>query len=240
MGLKEGGVRGSLRNVSVGTAPAIPDSGMFQSPIYQFWAGGLDETDGTGSVPYPEVLADLPDATAVGGPIYRADQSGFEAVEYDGVDDGHDWSPDSNIPTGSDSFSWAALAYLQDTDNNNQFIGYGDFFNAGESNLLNTTGENLRHDLGGGESLSGGSTLPTGEFITVGVSYDGSTRTLYFNGSQDGSDNPPTPSVTDEMHTIGYRSNGSLYTDGFITEIILSDSAESDTAYSDYHNDRLG
>ena len=78
MGLKESGLRGSLRNVSVGI-DAIPDS-----DIYQY-----DASDKTDVDPWVADVGD--DALAVGAPTVITDEIGDKnVVDYDGVDDAHE------------------------------------------------------------------------------------------------------------------------------------------------------
>jgi hypothetical protein len=237
MGLKSGGLQaGGVRNLS--EISDIPDSGMFQSPIYQFWAGGITASDGSSSVSFPDVLGGLSDATAVGGPIYRTDQNGKEAVEYDGTDDGHDWTPDSKLPTGSDSFSIAALVYMRDTSLS-AIVNVGNQ-TTNEVNRLYIDSGNIIHAFWS-NNLAGGS-LSTNTWLTLGVRYDGSNRKLYIDGSPDASDSPGSVNVQDTNHQIAHKDVGGAgsFTDGYISEIIWSDVAESDQAFSDYHTDRLG
>ena len=77
MGLKESGLRGSLRSVSMGVS-AIPDS-----DIYQY-----DASDKTDVDPWVADVGD--DALAVGAPTVITDAVDDQnAVGYDGTDDAH-------------------------------------------------------------------------------------------------------------------------------------------------------
>jgi len=219
---------------------AIPDTSMFQSPLYQFSAAKLNVADGTTGVTFPETLAGLSDPTVVGGPTFRENQDGFKAIEFDGSDH-HEWTPDSNLPTGADPHSWAALVYLPALPSGEKFTvcGYG----AGNTNETTT----IQFDgFDSGKLLSTffsgdivGSVPSTNQWITVGVSYDGSNRTLYLDGSPDNSDSPGPINVQNANHTIAKAPFGGNRLDGFIAEVILCDAAESDQAFSDYHANRL-
>lgn len=82
MGLKSGGVRGSLRNVSV--AVPIPGSGDLYS---RYDAREINATDGSAISSWAD-LANSLDLSATGDPIYRSDIGlGVPGVELDGTDD---------------------------------------------------------------------------------------------------------------------------------------------------------
>jgi hypothetical protein len=223
----------------------IPDSGMFQSPIYQFWAGSIDATDGSTGTVFPEVLeGDVSDATAVGDPTYNADFNGYASIKYDDTDDGHNWSGDSQLPTGAESFSWAVLIYygsLPPSGSFDQIVGYGNANTNDNRNALLVTDDTgaLYHTFQNND-LEGGTQLPTGSWLTAGVRYDGSNRKVYLNGSGDGNDSPGSVNVQNQDHSIGYnRTIGGEYAGAYVAEAILSSTAESDQAFADYHNDRI-
>ena len=219
----------------------IPDSGVFQDSQVQWWAGeGIDVDDGQQTSGWQDVLLDAT-ATDVGAPTFRADQAGFPAVEYDGVDDGHDFPSFSGIPTGSDPISFAATVYLPSLQSSTLF-GYGnDTTNEAHEFRFEDDG-NVRWGHWSGTVASGGD-YPTGEWITTGGRTDGDTVTVFLNGTNVSSDTGATANVPDENRGFGYRSVGGrteAYKDGFINEILVSNGAESDQAFEDYHNDRLG
>jgi len=225
---------------------AIPDTSMFQSPIYQFWAGESPATDGATGEAFPEVLEDgVSDATAVGAPTFNADQAGFASFKYDDADDGHNWSGDSQLPTGAEAFSWAVLIYygsLPPSGSFDQLVGYGDANTTDGRNALLVTDDTgaLYHSFQAND-LEANTQLSTGEWLTAGVRYDGSNRKIYLNGSGDGNDSPGSVSVADQDHAIGYnRTSNGEFAGAYIAESVLTATAESDQAFADYHNDRLG
>jgi len=237
--LAKSGVYGQANGAYADALSAIPDSGMFQSPIYQFWAGEADESDGTSGFGFPEVLAGLSDASASGGPIYREDQAGFAAGEYDGVDDGHDFTPDADLPTGDDPWSFAALAYIRDGSGTNGIVGWGASGADDQSMLLRVNGGDAEQIVWG--TAVTGDPVPTGEWITLGGTYDGSTMEVLSQGSLDNSTSISGLNIQDQDHALAYRpSNNDAFLDGFLSEVIVSDVAETESAFSDFHNDRLG
>lgn len=223
-------------------APVIPDSGMFQSPLYQYTVvAGLNAADGGTASNWTEQLAGAGDATAVGSPIYRSDQSGFEAVEYDGADDGHNFASDGQLPTGADPVSVAMTVYVKTLKDFNCIFSYGNSNAGGAAQLLlNSSGE-VRPDLPG-EGYNSGGSFSTGNWITVGASFSDSQLTGFLNGSQVVTDTPVDPlNLTDENRSLAYRANNSdFFSDIYIYDAVICAADESEQAFSDYHTDRLG
>jgi len=234
-----GGVRSGLYGAEVS---AIPDNSMFQDPIYQFWGGLIDSSDGESPVDYPEGLAGLADASAVGSPTYRADQNGFAAVEYDpddGDDDGHDWTPDSQLPTGGSAVSGVMLVYL-DSSQDHALLSWGSS-NSGEGFHFGVdSNNNPILALFGLSNTFGSTSASTGQWITLGFTLsDGSTE-IYLNGVSDATGSQSV-NIQDDNHSIGYRRPiGDLHSDAFIAELIICAGDESEQAFSDYHSNRLG
>ena len=217
---------------------AIPDIGMFESPKYQWFAGLIDEADSTSPVDFPEGLEDIDAATSIGDPTFRQDTDAFPSVEYDGVDDAHDFDvTDLDMNEGSESFSLSVLFKVVDGSDRQAIISYGTEDGIGEV-WLETDGDGgFGFNSSGRSGVQGGS-VPDGELVTGGVSYDGSTIRSYFNGDEVDSDEE-TLEIGDEWYEFGSR-NGDFHLDGNIIEIIYSQTAESGEAFSDYHEDRLG
>ena len=230
--------RSLVDGAEIDVGAAIPDSGMFQSPIYQFWAGAYEGSDQDSPFDYPEVLAELPDATAAGAPIFNSDQAGFAAGEYDGVDDGHDISPDAQLPTGDDPWTLVALVYVRDGSGSNGAIGWGN--NAVDESMLLRVRDGDAEQNVWGQNLIGDS-VPTEDWVSLAGTYDGSTLEVLSQGSLDNSTSLSDLNIQDENHSLAYRSaNNDAFLDGFVAEVIVSDVAEPEQAFSDYHQDRLG
>jgi len=222
---------------TISAATAIPDSGMFQSPIYQWSVTQLSGVNDGDIIDFPEVLGGLSDATAVNDPVYRSDQGGYPAVEYGGSNDGHDWSPDSQFPTGTEPFSVAVTMWLQGSDEETMYNVGNITTNAGNAIALSVRSGNLEW-VGEGDNLVG-SSIPTGQLVTVGARSDGSNRKIYNNGSPDGNDSVSV-NLDSVAHALGYRRGRDTgYLDGFLIDVIVCDVSESDQAFSDYHDDRV-
>jgi len=227
---------------SAGLGSAIPDTSMFQSPVYQFWAGAISANDGDSPVPFPEGLAGLSDASADGSPTFRADRGGFAAVEYDttdGDDDGHDWSGDSQMPSGDDQFSIFALAWLKSGSGKHNIVSWGQP-SSGEGVYLSFNSGSVQASIWGGANPTGAS-ISTGQWVTIGAIYNQSALAVLSNGSQDNSESQSGLNLQDANQALGYRGfNGDEWSDIYLQEAIVCDTAEAESAFSDYHSDRLG
>jgi len=228
----------------------IPDSGMFQSPIYQWASSAINASDGASPVDWPESLAALGDASAVGTPTYRSDEAGFEAVEYEASnDEGHNWNSDSQLPTGTGPLSIAATIYVKSISGLHTIISWGESALDQDPDgtlriaLLAQDSDGVRLNASGNDVDAFGGSISTGQWITVGGSLDESSGEVYLNGSNVGSDSSPdfTRSITDGSESLGYVADrDDFYLDAYVYDIVVSDVKESDQAFSDYHNDRLG
>ena len=217
---------------------AIPDISMFNSPIRHFWAGqGIDVDDGSQATTWTDQIAGTT-ASASDDPRYRADQDGFEAVEYfEDEEGGHEVDEDF-MPTGSDPASVAALIFVPSSlDDIGNVTQWG---SSGEDDLLLRVrpqdGDVLQFETtGSGTEATIG--YQPGEWMVVGGSMDDNGQlTVYHNDSL---------SVGDEItvdigggHFFGYDSGG-LEFGGFIAEFIFSDVDEPDDSFSDYYESRL-
>lgn len=229
----------SLHTISSQLYPPIPDNGMFQSPIYQYWAGSYRGSDGDSGFAYPEVVTGS-SASNVGGPTFRIDQSGFSAAEYDGSNDGHD-ALTGALPTGAVQVSFAALVYVPSSHTGRVFA-YGSG-NNGESILLGVRNDNTVEAtvLGSSYSFATGGTYPTGEWMTIGASFDTDTADAVLNGAFVATNSGNNYNISNQTAGIGYSGfESSFWFNGYVAEVIVSNASEPEQAFNDYHNDRLG
>jgi len=220
----------------------IPDIGMFQSPLYQYTpATGLDANDGQTASAWTEQLAGAGDATAVGAPKYRADQAGSESVEYDAVDDGHDFPTDGDLPTGSGPVSFAATVYCKSTADIDAVVSYGNQTTGSRIIFGYNDGGQVRTSLYGGAGNASGGSISTGQWITMGAAISTDDLESYLNGASVATDTSASPSLDDANRSIGYaKADSGRYADIYLYDLVICDARESDQAFSDYHNDRLG
>jgi len=221
------------------SASAIPDITMFQSPIYHWWAGeGLGVSDGNQTNGWIDNIADL-EATDVGNPIYREDESGFQAVSYDGSGDGHNFDP-STFPSGDDPVSWAALIYVPTGLSDQELVLWGSEGNDDFSVRLRDD-ETFRFNLSGaGTDVT--ISFDTGQWITVGGSYEGGTDGLLkaYHNTDVSSGSNVTANIVINEYSLAYNPlSDNFHSEVFISEFIFSDANEDDKAYLDFHDDRL-
>jgi len=222
----------------------IPDTSMFQSPLFQFTAvAGLSASDGNTASNWTEQLSSLGDATVEGAPTFRSDKDGFPAVEYDGVDDAHNLPTSGrNLPSGDSVVSFAATIYAPATATNFDYVfDYGNGADGQNPSFGLKDSEVFASIFGGGNVARGGN-YPTGEWITIGGVAATDDLEAYLNGSSVAT-NTNTSENADFKDTnggIGYSSAvDSSFSNVFVFDVVICDARESDQAFSDYHQDRL-
>lgn len=226
---------------------AIPDTSMFQSPIYQ-WAAvdGIDVSDGEPTSSWDDALSGLT-ASATNTPTYQSDQSGFEAVDYQSAEpDHHLFGSDGQLPTGGSPVSFAGTVYVK-SGADGALVSYGKN-NADESAtvLLRTNGDGTGYvrceTWQGSIRAASASNYNEGQWITVGGKISNSDgAVVYINGVNDGNDTSGTLNQQDANRAIGRRVLGSDFNcDMYLHDLVVSSAWESDQAFADYHQDRLG
>jgi hypothetical protein len=189
------------------THDLIPDIDMSNSPIYQFYANKAGESEGT-IFAYPEVLSGLSDATAVGDPLIQrnisdGDGDTWDASKYDGTDDSHDWVSDSQLPVNDETFSIAALVWIQSGTGKYAVFNWGDASENGDGahlRLVDGAANIACYNVG---DAATGSNLE-GAWVTIGGKYDGTNIYPVANGSV-GSGTSVTYALSDAA-----RGNGLL------------------------------
>ena len=218
--------------------PALPDTGMFQSATYQWWAGLIDNPNDTSPVDFPEGLAGLEDASAVSSPTFKSDQEGVAGVEYD-TNDAHDWIADDQMPTGDDDFSIACLMWFNSVEDAENIISWGPE-NTAERFALRTRDGNVEALSWDIPDSQGSTTIPLNQWVTIGCSFTDGSMDVVLNGSFDGNADP-NPNFVSSDHAIGRNRvrDGRYLDNAFIAEIILSTATETESAFSNYHDDRM-
>ena len=240
MGLKESGLRGSLRNVSVGI-DAIPDASIFDNPIYRFNYNQVTANDGDTGFSLPETLGGLSDATAEGNPTFKADKSGTPAGDYDGTDDAHAITSDSQAPSGTDDFGFAALVWFKSTSDFDIIYSFGND-NRGESvSLGSDNGTPILFTLGPDHVTASGGSITTGQWATIGgwTENGGTDAYVTFDGEQVGSETgADSPNLSNSNHAIGYEKySNSRYADVFIGDMIVMQASQAESYYSTYNTE---
>ena len=203
MGLKESGLRGSLRNVSVGI-DAIPDSENLHAH-YDAQLLLLDDQDTMSE--WPDQSGNDNDIPSVGSPTYETDAiNGNPAVLFDGEDDKFegDWDDLDSAP-----YSIYVVVVLNNTsitgrivneDSNNQFLRWDDG-NWETREVSGSSDENIKQ-------LS---------FLLENSNF----AALYEEGAETGTTTSPRMETWSDL-TIGARETEN-YWEGHIGEIIFYD-----------------
>ena len=146
----------------------------------------------------------------------------------------------TGLPTGASSYTIAA--FIQTTSNSRQGIaGWGNYGSGGQVNAFRTTTVNeagignnatggiLNYGWGADYGQGAGGTAPgdiyNGDWNHVAVTYDGTTKRLYFNGVELGSGGGPFAlNVAAANFRIG-STNGGEFFNGLIDDVRVYDNA---------------
>jgi len=215
----------------------IPDSSMFQDPIYQYNAlrGLGDPTDGAELSDWIDVLNSVT-ASATGGPVYRdtdTDGSGQTkaTVAYDGAES-HTAPTDSNMPGSSGAVSFAATFKFQSSN-----VNFDPVVGTDDAAIAHDSGE-IKLAINTGDNIASGITPGTDRYLTAGWSFDGDTTyEIFVNGSQRGTINrSQTPGNSTVYINDSYFGASSPME---VHDVVVCATDEQEQAFTDYHNDRL-
>ena len=193
MGLKESGLRGSLRSVSTGV-PAIPDSAVLHLD-----ATKLGLSDGESVSTWPDESGEGNDLSGSGPTYQESVQNGNPVVRFDGTDDIlNNSSPLISQPYTTIVAIQAVTAsdrhtIISTVDDGDQRAGFRYFFDTNDFQIF------------AGSSASGGS--PTTDFIIATAIFDGAASEVRINGSTAFTGNPGS-------HPFGGFQLGEFYTGG--------------------------
>ena len=251
MGLKESGLRGSLRNVSVGI-DAIPDSGNLHA---HYDAQQIDETDGETITVWNDESGNGYNATDGTQATYRESSlNGEPAVDFDGVDDLltvpdstgeftflHDGSPASVYIVAEvqtpDSFDIIIDTGAGSTSQ----VGYGIFGDDGDGNIdwrVNNASDNI--------ILTKGSRQTGDNLIETHADQSSNPEAeLFINESQVDTDSYDNPSSEDSdfNFSIGGEEGGDRTLDCLLSEIMIYQTHHDSTTRGEvrsYLNNRWG
>ena len=206
MGLKEPGLRGSLRNVSVGIR-AIPDSAISQYDAQSAFASG---DDGTTISAWPDELG-LADATG-GSPTVRENGiNNNRSLEFDAVDD--------ILQTGAYSSAKnqpITIASVFQAFNTDERIRIHD----GDSNIFQTEIEPPEYSFSADASTVNGGSPDTNPHIAVAI-FDGANSSFRLDGAELFTGDVGSNSL--DGFTIGASRIDSLFWDGYLGELVIYD-----------------
>ena len=233
MGLKESGLRGSLRNVSVGI-DAIPDSDMLHA---HYDATELNFSDGDTVSTFEDQTDNDHELTASGGPTYISDGiNGNPSVFYDGVDDKHIIDSWENQPTPNHVF----VVFNHQGGESERVFGNGSGDNAFGHQYRNDNGDGGQQ-LFNGESLNGGDSTLGGTHITTCYFDDGGESYIRTDGSLEVSGDAGTRDS--EGFSLGVDKGEIGFWEGEIGEVLWYQTgldSESEAQAEEYLSDKWG
>ena len=211
MGLKESGLRGSLRSVSTGV-PAIPDE--------QDLHAHYDFSQEDGSLPITDQTGNGRDIVNGGYSGVSADINGVQAGEFDGTSDGV--YTDQFASNLSPPYTYAYVAELNDPPNNELSIPVNSQFESTDlAQFIHRTDSLNTVQMGYGDILRGGSEFDT--LVTGIFSSSGSLRTMGVER-----DTGDTTGQSAEAVEIGSRGGGTDRNfDGKFGELLVYDGDKS-------------
>ena len=128
-------------------------------------------------------------------------------------------SSDNNLP-----FSWSVWFKSRNSSNSQgEIAGYGQSQRNGIRIHNNVFRSNYTSDL------AGTTTINQNVWYYGVVTYDGTTRKIYVNGSLDASDTPSSAAISNQSLTIGVYPNGSSSFNGELNELCYFDYALSES-----------
>lgn len=171
MGLKTGGLRGSLRNVSTGV-PAIPDSDLLHE-LHDARELGL--SDGSSVSTFPDESGNGFDLTAGTAPTFKTGVINSEPiVRFDGVDD----YLDNSFTQLSDPVVWGFVFIDQDST-----TGAVGFLDANTTNGAQVQAGRSDYAIYAGDSVVEGGTATTNPRICT-IRWDGPNSVVRLDGTQ--------------------------------------------------------
>lgn len=97
----------------------------------------------------------------------------------------------TNLPTGNDFYTLSVWVQLAASWSANGFISIGPFGSSNQANAFRTNTDNTYYNYWWANDLFATSTLsPTTQWFNAVAKFDGTTRSIWINGVQAGSDSP--------------------------------------------------
>ena len=142
----------------------------------------------------------------------------------------------TNLPTGNSPYTFIIWIQLGTNWNSNGFMSIGPFGTGNQSNAFRAGSTNQLINYWWGNDLAVSSSVsPTNGWFNAVAKYDGTTRRILVNGISVGSDTPVGHNVTTSALQIA-KTAGSEYLNGNIGEVLIYDTALSDSDILQYFN----
>ena len=171
--------------------------------------------------------------------FYKGASGGFEnvySIDFDGVND-YTSGDDSSLPSGNSAFTVSAWINFDSIVQFAAIVGYGTAA-SNQAVIINTKSGKLKASFYGTEFEPNATTLSTGQWYHVALTYDGSgTAKLYLDGSEEGSKTSISLNVTlTGQINFGRWVGNTIYTDGKIDEVSVFSAELSASDISSIYN----
>jgi len=168
-------------------------------PVLFLDAGNNSSYGGTGSTWYD--ISGFGNNGNINGPTYNSLQSGY--FDFNGTSDLIDFTTVTQIPINNENYTISVWVSPDNLLSDDGIIGWGNYGNVGQANairFLNNGGNQAIINYWWYYDLAVNQSYSTNTWYNIIASFDGTTRKLYFNGTNIGSDSPTG-------HNVGINSN---------------------------------
>ena len=159
--------------------------------------------------------------TLSGGIVWDTNLRG--SLNFNGTTGVVTFSSTSNIPVANSNYT-ISVWFNPDTLGTKGLIGWGGYGTNNAVNAIRLTATGIEN-VWGGNDLSVTTSISTGSWHNVVATFDGTTRVLYLDGVQIGSDTPTNHNVTTSSNMTVGRTDASQYFDGKISFVQVFNSA---------------
>ena len=144
------------------------------------------------------------------------------------------FSATTNIPVGNSNYT-IGVWFNADTLGDKGLAGWGNYGSANEVNAFRLTSNGLINYWWASD-LTVVTTITTGNWYYAVATFDGTTRSIYVNGSLIGSDTPTGHNVTTSSNLTVGLTNTTEYFDGNMGEVQIFNRALSSTEITQNYN----
>jgi hypothetical protein len=220
----------------------IEDNGLFITnqnypPIVT--DGNVLHLDGGLPASYPLVGTSWYDLTEnsnnsvlINGVTYNSSSKGY--LEFDGSNQYVSVTGTTNIPIGSSNYT-IGVWFNADTLGSKGLVGWGNYGTSNEANAFRLTSNGLVNYWWLND-LTVTTTITPGNWYYAVATFDGTTRSIYVNGSLVGSDTPTGHNVTTSGNLTVGVTNSNEYFDGDIGDVQIFDRAITSTEILQNYN----
>jgi hypothetical protein len=139
----------------------------------------------------------------------------------------------TSVPTSNQNYT-ISVWFNPSSIGDKGIVGWGNYSTNYQSNSLSLTSSGVINSWGG-DNLSVTTTISTGNWYNLVVTFNGTTRSIYLNGTIIGSDTPTQQPAVSSNSNLTVGSVNSVFYDGLISNLYIYDYAlDYGQVYSNY------